>query len=230
MHFKQCWKLWRSLLKKYQDDILCSFAYILVYVDDKFSNPIVLYRGEIAAYDFIEAILEEYEYCKKVMKNTSTKIWSWLKKKKIFNQALGFRYVKNVLMMTIKMLGIIVAAHWSCNINLQLSKKVPVIFHNLKVYDSYLIFYGFWKYDVKVYVIPNRLEKYMAFMINKNSVFIGSMQFMNSSLENLVKNLADDDFKYSTQEFGSKKLELFKLKDAYPHGQFWKILRKKIAW
>ena len=43
-------------------------------------------------------------------------------------------------------------------------------------------------------------------MINKNSVFIGSMQFMNSSLENLVKNLADDDFKYSTQEFGSKKI------------------------
>ena len=109
MYFKQCWKLWRSLLKKYQDDILCSFAYILVYVDDKFSNPTVLYRGEIAAYDFIEAILEEYEYCKKVMKNTSTKLWSWLKKKKIFNQVLRVGYVKNVLMMTIKMLGIIVA-------------------------------------------------------------------------------------------------------------------------
>ena len=29
--------------------------------------PIVLYRGENTAYKFIEAILEEYEYCKKVM-------------------------------------------------------------------------------------------------------------------------------------------------------------------
>ena len=54
--------------KKYRDHIPCSFAYKLVCVDNKFSKPIVLYRGENAAYKFIEATLKDYEYCKKVMK------------------------------------------------------------------------------------------------------------------------------------------------------------------
>ena len=31
------------------------------------------------------------------------------------------------------------AAHWSCNINLRFPKKVPVIFHNLRGYNSQLI-------------------------------------------------------------------------------------------
>ena len=36
----------------------------------------------------------------------------------------------------------------------------------------------------------------MDFTINKNLVFIDSMQFMNSSLDSLVKNLSDNGFKY----------------------------------
>ena len=55
------------------------------------------------------------------------------------------------------------AAHLSCNINLQLTKKVPVIFHNLRVYDSHLIFDELKNFDVKIDVITNGLEKYMAF-------------------------------------------------------------------
>ena len=85
------------------------------------------------------------------------------------------------------------AAHQNCNINLHLTKKVPVIFHNLRGYDSHLIFNELDKFDVKIKVIPNGLEKYMAFFLNKNLVFIDSMQFMNSSLDKLVKNLSDED-------------------------------------
>ena len=56
------------------------------------------------------------------------------------------------------------AAHWSCNINLQLAKKVSIIFHNLKGYDSHLIFCELNKFDVKISVIPNGLEKYVFFL------------------------------------------------------------------
>ena len=45
---------------------------------------------------------------------------------------------------------------------------------------------------------------------------------MNSSLEKLVKNVSDNDFKYLTKEFGSKNLELLKLKHVYPYEYlFW---------
>ena len=43
------------------------------------------------------------------------------------------------------------------------------------------------------------------------------MQFINSNLEKLVKNLSDNDFKYLSQEFGSKNLELLKQEDAYQY-------------
>ena len=43
------------------------------------------------------------------------------------------------------------------------------------------------------------------------------MQFMTFSLDKLVKNLSDEDFKYLVQEFGSKNLELLKQKGVYPY-------------
>ena len=49
--------------------------------------------------------------------------------------------------------------HWSCNSKLWLTKKVPVIFHNLRGYDSHLIIKEISKFDVGVSVIPNGLEK-----------------------------------------------------------------------
>ena len=68
------------------------------------------------------------------------------------------------------------------NINFQLTKNAPVIFHNFSGYDSHLTFNKVDKSDVKISVIPNGLEKYVAFFLNKNLVFIDSMQFMGSSL------------------------------------------------
>ena len=41
------------------------------------------------------------------------------------------------------------------------------------------------------------------------------MQFMNSSLEKLFKNLADSNFKQLTEKSSSKYVELLRQKDAY---------------
>ena len=57
-----------SYTKWYQDHVICSFAYKVVCIDDRFTKPIAVFRGENAAYEFIKAILEEYGYCKKAMK------------------------------------------------------------------------------------------------------------------------------------------------------------------
>ena len=56
-----------SYTEKDQDHIRSSFAYKIPCVDDKFSKPVVPYRGKHAIYRFIEVILKEYDYCKKVM-------------------------------------------------------------------------------------------------------------------------------------------------------------------
>ena len=135
------------------------------------------------------------------------KVSCWICKKFIDNDE---EKVRDHCHVTGKFRG---AAHWDCNINFQFTKKVPVIFHNLEGYDIHLIFNELDKFDVKISVIPNGLEKYMAFFWNKKIVFIDSMRFMNSGLDKLVKNLSGKDFKYLVEEFGSKYLELFKQKD-----------------
>ena len=55
--------------KKYKARIPYSFAYKVVFIDDRFSKPVVLYRGKNAVIKFIEAILKENKCCKKMIKS-----------------------------------------------------------------------------------------------------------------------------------------------------------------
>ena len=82
----------------------------------------------------------------------------WISKKLIDNDE---EKVRDHCPVTGKFRG---AAHRICNVNFQLTKNIPVIFHNLRGYDSHLIFNELNKFDVKIKVIPNGLEKYMAFV------------------------------------------------------------------
>ena len=154
--------------RKNQNHIPRSFAYKVVCVDNKYRKKIVLYRGRNAVNKFIRLILNEYNYCRKTMKKYFCKnlIMSaeenelfgitnicWICGKLIENTD---NKVRDHCHITGKYRG---AAHYSCNINLKISKKVLLIFHNLKGYDSHLIFKELSKFNAKISVIPNGLEK-----------------------------------------------------------------------
>ena len=99
------------------------------------------------------------------------------------------------------------SAHTDCNLSYRLTNKIYVIFHNLRGYDSHLIMQEIGKFKKDINVIPNNMDKYMAFQIG-NLIFIDSFQFMNQSLSNLSNNLPKDGFYHTKNEFGSNNLEL----------------------
>ena len=49
------------------------------------------------------------------------------------------------------------SVHQEYNLNLSLSKKIPVVFHNLQNYDSHLIFQEFGKHNFKINVTPKAI-------------------------------------------------------------------------
>ena len=217
----------KSYSEKYQKHVDCGYAYKLVCCyDDKFTKPIQVYRGENAAYKFLEVMLNEVDYCEETKKNHFNQPMTLTNKdEEHFKLATVCHICKNGFTkkdykvrdhchVTGKYRG---AAHNNCNRSFRLTNKIPVIFHNLKGYDSHFTMQEIGKFDQEISVIPNNMEKYMAFFLGKHLKFIDSFQFMSSSLESLVKNISPCDMKYTLQEFQNEKLELMKRKDVYPY-------------
>ena len=95
------------------------------------------------------------------------------------------------------------AAHSQCNLQYQLPKFVPVIFHNLSGYDSHLFIKQLGKSQENINCIPNNEEQYISFSKSilpddaednyKNRIeirYIDSFKFMASSIDSLSKNLS----------------------------------------
>ena len=163
----------KSYSEKYQQHIDCSFAYKLVCCyDDKFSKPIQLYRGENAFCKFLESMLREVEYCEKTKKKHFDQPMVLTdKEENDFKLATECHICKRAFTkqnykvrdhchITSNYRG---AAHNSCNRSFRLTVKIPVIFRNLRGYDSHFIMQEIGKFGQNINVIPNNMEKYLAF-------------------------------------------------------------------
>ena len=236
----------KSQTEKYQKHTACGYGYkVVCCYDDKFSKPVKIYRGEMTIHKFMKDMLDEVEYCQEVVKNHFNKPMKMTDEdeesfqiaeechicKKPFGKnkvEQKNRKVRDHCHVTGKYRG---AAHLSCNFNFQLTDKIPVVFHNLKGYDSHFIMQEIGNVaknhvyvdeegrqdEMRINVIPCNMEKYMAFMLGQNLIFIDSFQFMSSSLSNLVNNLPIESFKYTGEEFQGEQLSLMKKKGVYPY-------------
>ena len=91
----------------------------------------------------------------------------------------------------------------TCNTKLVIKPwitPIPVVFHNLKRYDSHLIMQQIHKITGGLSCIPNNTEKYISFSVGQLK-FFDSFQFMGSSLAKLVDATDKDDFKITQNSF-----------------------------
>ena len=234
----------KSYTEAYQKHTDCGYGYkVVCCYDEKYSKPVQIHRGENAIHKFMENMLEEVNWCKSKMKKHFNKPLKMTKEdEKDFQKAIKCHIcdqqytdkdirVRDHCHITGKFRG---SAHQDCNLKLRIKPdniKIPVIFHNLRGYDSHFIMQQIGEIAKKhayknkrgeechmnINCIPNNMEKYLAFMLGNHLVFLDSLQFMNSSLDNLIKNLPDEAFKYTKQEFEKEQFNLMKQKGIYPY-------------
>ena len=235
----------KSYTEAYQYHRDCGYGYkVVCCYDDKYTREEEIYRGEKAVYRFMEAMLKEVRYCKNVINTEFDKPLKMTKDdEENFQKAdrchiCELKYnekdvrVRDHCHITGKYRG---SAHQDCNLKFQITDKIPVIFHNLRGYDSHFIIQEIGaiikKHTYKVTgkdgkekvkqmninVIPNNMEKYMAFMLGNHLTFIDSFQFMSSSLDKLVSNLPKKSLKYTSKRFKGKQLDLMAQKGVYPY-------------
>ena len=151
-----------------------------------------LYRGPDAAKHFLNALQVEEGKIKAVLANPEPTHMTPEDHKShvnatdyhVCNKALNSDSVRDHCHITGKYRG---AAHNSCNLKLRPCSKtttIPVVFHNLRSYDSHLIMQAISGTTGKITGIPDNTEKYISFSLG-HLRFIDSAQFMLSSLDKL---------------------------------------------
>ena len=209
---------------KYQENYPNSIGTKLVCIDDRFTLSTIIFKGKDCINKFIAWVLDKQKWTRQITKkyfnkrliitNEDEEIYNNSQICWICKEELNTDKVSDDCHVTGKFRE---AAHNKCNLKLRISRKLPIIFHNLQGHDGHIIFKELNNFDVDISVIPKGIDKYMSIIVNRYITFIDSLQFYNSSLDTLGSNLEDNDFKYLVSEFGIDKLEILKRKDEYPY-------------
>jgi hypothetical protein len=209
----------------YQTHKACSFGIKTVcHYDNKYSGDYQSYVGEDAANIFLKTVIKESVKCrlmvnqifKKKMVITPQQEAEFLRARNchICGNDLCDDRVRDHDHVTGMYRG---AAHNICNLKHRITWKIPVVFHNLRGYDSHLIMQEIGKFKMEVNVISNNMEKYISFSLGKNLVFIDSIQFMSSSLEALAGNLSPEDFAIVGKRWKGEDFKLVTQKGVFPY-------------
>lgn len=213
--------------KKTKDHICCGYAYKVVCTyDEKYSKPVELFRGPGAAKKFLHRMLEEAKYCARVRRSltkrdmymSKAEVVEYGKSEECYVCGLAYTDMDPKTRGFCKADGSYISAvHRSCVKSLEMTDRIPVIFHNLRGYDSHFIMQEIGSFGMEVGVIPNNMERYMSFTLGKQLCFIDSFQFMSSGLDGLVKNLQKDELRFTSEVFSEGRLDLVSRKGVYPY-------------
>ena len=211
---------------------VCGFGYKVVCEDEKYTKPTVIYRGKDAGKKLIECLLREEEEIRGILSKIEPmhitdehhdlieKATECCLCKKVFikyDKTYG-RIVRHHNHLTGKIIG---AACNSCNLKCRQATFIPVLFHNLKHFDAHILCQNLSHFKHrKLKCIAQNTENYVSFSIG-HLRFIDSFQFLPSSLETLVDNLAQDglqDFAHLRSEMDNDEdAELLLRKGVYPY-------------
>ena len=176
----------------FQGHLPCTFAHKVVSsVVPDFSRPLFSYREEGK-----EQLFQEYiATLQQRLELTETELSSFHTATRchICNHRLGGDKVRDHCHIVGNDRG---AAHCRCDLAYRISKsewKLPV--HNLKGYDGHLIVKLLKSEFGQARVISQNMENYLSITVDRLK-FIDSLQFIPQSLDNLVKILEVDEFKY----------------------------------
>ncbi|KAK0056091.1 hypothetical protein Bpfe_014492 [Biomphalaria pfeifferi] len=217
------------------------YAYKVVGITEKLTKRFKCYTGADAAKKFIYAMKKEEKWFRTISSSPKEMIWTSEDEiqfekatvcflcKKAFQKTGCKKKVRDHCHITGAFRG---AAHSDCNINYRKRRNfLPVVFHNLRRYDSHIIMQASHVWEkVRIECIPLSIEQFMSFRLNTLR-FIDSNLFLSASLEKLVQNLADaqvdstEKFKH-TLELTGKDADLLKLlqrKQVYPYEYFTKF-------